>query len=499
MLAIGPLVEQIADANAMQWARICHITYVYASSWFSNAWSQMETVNGRPHLIVYGSSSLSAAKAAPYIARQILLCYEEAGSPPVTLGGDLADVAATQALQKQMAAEAKALANPSKAAIDKLVGDGLAFRDQDGDVYVATLAADSVILLVYQYITSRYSDTNHYQLLKSWHLPIAANENLATQLASLQSAESAKQHIDAAEFQRSTDFFQSAAEAVTFIYHALPFGAAYDNAAEGHYWEATLSLLGDVAFFAGGPLLKFAGEGTVLAKALVITSIAAETTIGVTRAKDAYFAFQAGDKTAAAGYMGEAMLRLLGASVTAVSQLKGVTKAVHNAAELFNEAILTGCFAAGTPVLTPSGARCIEDFRPGDQVLSRDESEPDGAIIAKVVEAVVTRTARVLHLHVGGEVIRTSTEHPFWVHGRGWLPASQLGIGDLLVSHDGQVKLVEDVLQTGEYETVYNMRVADFHTYFVGGEAWGFSVWRTTTTSVCPPFGTASSMRCPTS
>jgi hypothetical protein len=36
---------------------------------------------------------------------------------------------------------------------------------------------------------------------------------------------------------------------------------------------------------------------------------------------------------------------------------------------------------------------------------------------------------------------------------------------------------VEDLLDTGEYETVYNLRVADFHTYFVGCQEWGFSVW----------------------
>lgn len=50
-------------------------------------------------------------------------------------------------------------------------------------------------------------------------------------------------------------------------------------------------------------------------------------------------------------------------------------------------------------------------------------------------------------------------------------------MGDLLVSHDGQVAPVEDILDTGTYETVYNFRVADHHTYFVGGEDWGFSVW----------------------
>src|SRR5262249_52766012 len=36
---------------------------------------------------------------------------------------------------------------------------------------------------------------------------------------------------------------------------------------------------------------------------------------------------------------------------------------------------------------------------------------------------------------------------------------------------------VEDLLDTGEYATVYNLRVADWHTYFVGVREWQFSVW----------------------
>jgi hypothetical protein len=36
---------------------------------------------------------------------------------------------------------------------------------------------------------------------------------------------------------------------------------------------------------------------------------------------------------------------------------------------------------------------------------------------------------------------------------------------------------VESVEDTGRYETVYNLRVTDYHTYFVGGEDWGFAVW----------------------
>jgi hypothetical protein len=49
--------------------------------------------------------------------------------------------------------------------------------------------------------------------------------------------------------------------------------------------------------------------------------------------------------------------------------------------------------------------------------------------------------------------------------------------GDLLPGHDGRWVSVEEVVDTGEWETVYNLQVADHHTYFVGSEEWGFSVW----------------------
>jgi hypothetical protein len=74
-------------------------------------------------------------------------------------------------------------------------------------------------------------------------------------------------------------------------------------------------------------------------------------------------------------------------------------------------------------------------------------------------------------------VLRTTAEHPFWVRGRGWTAASQLRVGDALRSHDGQWLAVEGVRNTGRAEVVYNCRVAEYHTYFVGCAAWGFSLW----------------------
>jgi Pretoxin HINT domain len=138
---------------------------------------------------------------------------------------------------------------------------------------------------------------------------------------------------------------------------------------------------------------------------------------------------------------------------------------------------LAACFAAGTPLRTPTGDKPIEEFRPGDLILSRAETDPDGPLEAKTVEKVFVRTGRIMNLHVGGQVIRTTAEHPFWVQGRGWLMAGQLRAGDPLLSHDGKWVTVEEVFDTEEYERVYNLRIGDYHTYFVGSRNWDFSVW----------------------
>ena len=135
------------------------------------------------------------------------------------------------------------------------------------------------------------------------------------------------------------------------------------------------------------------------------------------------------------------------------------------------------CFAAGTPLRTPDGSCNIEDIRAGDLVLSRDEHRPDGLVVAQTVEEVFVREGLVWHLRVGGRVIRTTAEHPFYRAGDGWVACHDLRAGDRLLTEDGAWAAVEDVRDTGAWETVYNLRVADFHTYFVGTSEWGFAVW----------------------
>jgi hypothetical protein len=88
-----------------------------------------------------------------------------------------------------------------------------------------------------------------------------------------------------------------------------------------------------------------------------------------------------------------------------------------------------------------------------------------------------TRVFRHRRPKVGGQVIRTTDEHPFYLRGRGWTATKDLMPGDHLRSHDGQWTVVQEVRDSGEDGAVYNLRISDYHTYFVGSEEWGFSVW----------------------
>src|SRR5262249_57166057 len=77
----------------------------------------------------------------------------------------------------------------------------------------------------------------------------------------------------------------------------------------------------------------------------------------------------------------------------------------------------------------------------------------------------------------GGAVLRTTAEHPVFVWGRGWVVARELHPGDRLRRDDGQTAVVEEVRATERWERVYNGRVAEDHTCFVGKASWGFGVW----------------------
>ena len=166
----------------------------------------------------------------------------------------------------------------------------------------------------------------------------------------------------------------------------------------------------------------------------------------------------------------------------AIADLKNKSTDVKNAEALLAldanacAVLNAGCFAAGTKLWTPDGYRNVDDIQPNELVYARSEFDPDGPIEARIVEEKFARTGRILHLHVNGEVIRTTPEHPFYERERGWIEAGALEGGHAIRTDSDWVK-IEEVFDTGTYETVYNLRVAEHHTYFVGEVDWGWAVW----------------------
>ncbi|MBI2566787.1 MAG: Hint domain-containing protein [Candidatus Schekmanbacteria bacterium] len=135
------------------------------------------------------------------------------------------------------------------------------------------------------------------------------------------------------------------------------------------------------------------------------------------------------------------------------------------------------CFAAGTLVVTETGPRPIEQIAVGERVWSRDEATGETGWHA-VVNRFVTPDQPVIQISLaaesgGDETLRVTAEHPFWVEGRGWVAAQELEAGNELLSAHGGWLRVTGGTWVPATATVYNLEVADHHTYFVGrGGAW---------------------------
>ena len=60
---------------------------------------------------------------------------------------------------------------------------------------------------------------------------------------------------------------------------------------------------------------------------------------------------------------------------------------------------------------------------------------------------------------VAGEGIETTTEHPFWVTGKGWTAAKDLSPDDKVISYCGELLEVENISIVTAPTPVYNFEV----------------------------------------
>jgi hypothetical protein len=128
-------------------------------------------------------------------------------------------------------------------------------------------------------------------------------------------------------------------------------------------------------------------------------------------------------------------------------------------------------FSADTLVATAEGDVPIAQIAVGDRVLAYDELT--GTVGYYPVTAVWSHLDPVIAvLTIDDDVIETTPEHPFLTLDRGWVAAGQLRRGERVREADGETGVVAAVTAVQAPQRMYNLTVAEVHTYTVGDEQW---------------------------
>jgi regulator of RNase E activity RraB len=150
--------------------------------------------------------------------------------------------------------------------------------------------------------------------------------------------------------------------------------------------------------------------------------------------------------------------------------------------------ITKACFVAGTPVATKDGLKNIEDILFGDEVWAYDEKTGEIGL-KEVVNVFEKEVDSLIELTIEGELVTTTTEHPFYANGE-FKEAGLLETGDNILLFSGRFAKVEKVLPVLEkvfeeaseqsdvedhvnkkiisQTKVYNLEIKGWNTYFVG-------------------------------
>jgi len=151
--------------------------------------------------------------------------------------------------------------------------------------------------------------------------------------------------------------------------------------------------------------------------------------------------------------------------LTQIAKLSGSTKLTKYVDDLKKK---NGCasFIAGTPIWVPEGKLSIEKLLKGAYVNSRDEKTLINS--DQLVTQLHNRMAEGYYrIQTEFGVIEVTSEHPFWVQGKGWVKAKDLVREDPIATINGDV-----VMYQNEYieklVQVYNFTVDKTHNYFAG-------------------------------
>ncbi|MET9656722.1 RHS repeat-associated core domain-containing protein [Streptomyces sp. NPDC006510] len=128
-------------------------------------------------------------------------------------------------------------------------------------------------------------------------------------------------------------------------------------------------------------------------------------------------------------------------------------------------------FTSDTPVLLADGTRKpIKDVQIGDEVLATDPEtgESGPRPVTALIKGTGDKQLVDITLDTGASHSLTATDgHPFWVPALNrWIEADELTAGQWLQTSSGTWVQITAVTRRTTSTTVYNLTVADFHTYY---------------------------------
>src|SRR5579885_3040840 len=160
---------------------------------------------------------------------------------------------------------------------------------------------------------------------------------------------------------------------------------------------------------------------------------------------------------------------------------------LHLASHAFAHSLLAGgcSFTASTLVTTEQGKEPIGKLHIGEKVLAYNpntkqmEYQPILHVFLDHDNDLVDLTLTTVHrtpqdpgVRRQSEVIHTNKKHPFLTKEKGFLPVGQLKIGMHVLRADGQWGIVTGWKMVPGTQVMYNLEVAQDHTFTVGSDEW---------------------------
>ena len=126
-------------------------------------------------------------------------------------------------------------------------------------------------------------------------------------------------------------------------------------------------------------------------------------------------------------------------------------------------------FSPGTQIAVESGLKNIEDIQLKEKIWGYNEKTRQTDLFSVTAKSVKLHHDSVTLNTESGNTISTTTEHPFYVKDRGWVPAGKLKEGDAIRTQDGTSVILESVKvdYVEEAFPAYNLSVDKAHNFFV--------------------------------